>query len=68
MGTSLIDLQTMLRPREQGILPERFSVAEVGAQQLSNDVLRDPDILPAYARSFGVPLRTFGTALRGTPA
>jgi hypothetical protein len=62
MGASLVDLQTMLRLRKAGFLPPTFSIAEIGAQQLSNDILRDPDILPACAEAFGVPLRNFGTA------
>jgi hypothetical protein len=62
MGTSLVDLKVILGLREENFLPARFSVAEIGAQQLSNDVLRDPDILAAYARAFGVTLRTFGMA------
>src|SRR5262249_10243977 len=62
MGTSLADLKVILGLREENFLPATFSGAESGAQQLSNDVLRDPDILAAYARAFGVTRRTFGMA------
>ena len=62
MGATLHDLRTILRFRDQGLLNGKFSVAEIGAQQLGPDILRDPDILPAYARAFGVPLRGFGSA------
>lgn len=62
MGASLGDLRTILQLRRDGLLPARFSVAEIGAQQLSNEVLRDPDIMRAYAEAFGVEPRTFGNA------
>ena len=35
-------------------MPPRFSIAEIGAQQFGNQVLRDPNILPAFASAFGV--------------
>lgn len=60
MGTSLVDLQTILQLRRAGKLHNNFSIAEIGAQQLTAEVLRDPDIMPAYAESFGVDLRSFG--------
>src|SRR5262249_56362556 len=60
MGASLGDLRTILQLRRDGLLPARFSVAEIGAQQLSNEVLRDPHIMRAYAEAFGVEPRTFG--------
>ena len=62
MGASLSDLRAILRLREAGFLDGRFSIAEIGAQQISPDVLRNRDILPAYAKAFGVPLRDFGSA------
>jgi hypothetical protein len=64
MGVSLVDLQTILRLRKAGLLRNKFSVAEIGAQQLTAEVLRDPDVMPAYAETFGVELRGFG---RGGP-
>jgi hypothetical protein len=60
MAVGLDDLETILKLRRTGILPPKFSIAEIGAQQLGNNVLRDPDIMPAYAEAFGVPLRYFG--------
>jgi hypothetical protein len=62
MGASIVDLRTIIRLREAGLLPDNFSVAEIGAQQLSNDVLRDHDIMRAYSDAFGVPVRSFGEA------
>ena len=62
MGASIVDLRTILRLREANLLPNRFSVAEIGAQQISNDVLRDHDVMRAYAEAFDVPLRDFGNA------
>jgi hypothetical protein len=62
MGTSLVDLQAILRPRKAGLLSNRFSIAEIGAQQLTAEVLRDPHIMAAYAEAFGVSPRSFGAA------
>lgn len=54
MGVSLLDLRTILRIRNDGLLPDRFAIAEIGAQQFSSEVLHDPDIMAAYAAAFGV--------------
>jgi hypothetical protein len=62
MGASLVDLRTILKLRAGGLLHDRFSVAEIGAQQFANEVLRDPSIMAAYAEAFGVSERRFGTA------
>lgn len=60
MGMSLVDLRTVLRLRADGLLPPRFSVAEIGAQQFANEVLRDGGVLADYAAAFGVEPRCFG--------
>ncbi len=39
----------ILKLRRDSILPGKFSVAEIGAQQLGDGVLRDPSLLRAYA-------------------
>jgi hypothetical protein len=63
MGVGALDLEVILKLRRSGILPGKFSIAEIGAQQLGDSVLRDRKLLQAYAESFGVPLRDFGFAL-----
>jgi hypothetical protein len=62
MGVGSFDLEVILKLRRNGILPGKFSVAEVGAQQLGDSVLRDPNLLQAYAEAFDVPYRDFGRA------
>ena len=64
MAISVPDLLVILRLRKTGILDERFAVADVGAQQLGNDVLRNRRILPVVARLFAVPLQGFGSTDR----
>jgi hypothetical protein len=62
MGVGAFDLEVILKLRRNGILPGKFSVAEIGAQQLGDGVLRDSDLLQAYAEAFDVPYRDFGRA------
>lgn len=62
MGASLTDLKTILQLHKDGRLPGRFSIVDIGAQQLANEVLRDQEIMPAYAAAFGVVERSFGSA------
>ena len=62
MGVSPGDLHAVLRLYKLGVLPKRFSVADIGAQQLSNSVLRDTRLLQAMAEAFNVPNRDFGAA------
>jgi hypothetical protein len=62
MGVGSSDLEVILKLRRDGILPGKFSVAEVGAQQLHDGVLRDHNLLRAYADAFGVVYRDFGQA------
>jgi hypothetical protein len=66
MGVGSFDLEVILKLRRDGILPGKFSVAEIGAQQLGDGVLRDPSLLRAYADAFDVPYRDFGRALPQT--
>lgn len=63
MGVGSFDLEVILKLRRNGILPDRFSIAEVGAQQLGDSVLGNQNLLQAYAEAFGVPYREFGQAL-----
>jgi hypothetical protein len=62
MAAGFTDLEAILKLRKGGTLPEKFSIVEIGAQQIANNVLRDGSIMSAYAETFGVPLRSFGKA------
>jgi hypothetical protein len=68
MAVGFVDLQAILRLRAKGLLPDGFSIAEIGAQQIGNCARRDESIIPAYAEAFGVPLRDFGSAPPKTAA
>src|SRR4051794_26282639 len=62
MGAGSIDLLAILKLRKRGLLPDNFSIAEIGAQQLSNSALRDGYIVNAFAEAFNVPPRSFHAA------
>lgn len=53
MGISLKDVQLLIRLREDGYLPDRASVIEIGAQQISNSVLRNSSEVERLGRLFG---------------
>jgi hypothetical protein len=54
MGISLKDVELLIRLRQQGYLPDRASVIEIGAQQMSNSVLRNSSEVVELGRLFGV--------------
>jgi len=53
MGISLKDVELLIRLREGGYLPDRASVIEIGAQQVSNSVLRNSAEVERLGRLFG---------------
>jgi hypothetical protein len=60
MGVGSYDLEVILKLRRNGILPGKFSIAEIGAQQLGDSVLaatsggRGPHRGPAKGRGHSV--------------
>ena len=55
MGVGTSDLELILGLRRDDILPGKFSIAEIGAQQIHDGVLLDSNLLRDYADAFGVP-------------
>jgi hypothetical protein len=53
MGICLKDVELLIRLREGGYLPDRPSVIEIGAQQISNSVLRSMPQVERLGRLFG---------------
>ena len=54
MGLSLKDIELLIRLREGGNLPDRASVIEIGAQQISNSVLRNRPQIERLGSLFNV--------------
>src|SRR5215467_12062884 len=54
MGISQKDVQLLVWLRKGGYLPDRASVIEIGAQQVSNSVLRSRADVEELGRLFGV--------------
>lgn len=59
MGLSGIDINAVLRLREEGFFSERCTIVEIGAQQLSSDVFEEPGWFEDCARTFGVKRKKF---------
>ncbi len=57
MGICLKDVELLIRLREGGYLPDRTSVIEIGAQQISNSVLRNSPEVERLGRLFGTQRR-----------
>jgi hypothetical protein len=53
MGISLKDVELLIRLREAGYLPDRAAVIEIGAQQISNSVLRSRVEVERLGELFG---------------
>ena len=62
VGINNNDLALMIGLRSQGYIANGASIVEIGAQQLSGDILRSPESLVAIARAFEVEPRSFGSA------
>jgi hypothetical protein len=54
MGINLYEIKLILQLRGQGYIPDRARVIEIGAQQLSNKLLRSRPFLTALSRAFGI--------------
>jgi hypothetical protein len=54
VGLCLKDVELLIRLREGGYLPDRAAVIEIGAQQISNSVLRNSSQVEQLGRLFGV--------------
>ena len=54
MGMSIKDVELLIRIKEEGHIPNRASVIEIGAQQLSNSLLRAKAEVETLGRLFGV--------------
>jgi hypothetical protein len=52
MGIGTQDLDVLLRLREEGYIPDRASIIEIGAQQLANSFLEAPQKIEAAGRCF----------------
>jgi hypothetical protein len=66
MGISRRDVEVLIRLREGGYLPDHGAVIEIGAQQISNSVLRSGPEVEQLGRLFGAksPL-PLGAPVRG---
>jgi hypothetical protein len=68
MGICLKDVELLIRLREGGYLGDRASIIEIGAQQISNSVLRNSPQVERLGRLFGTqdaPMRrSTSTAVR----
>lgn len=53
MGMSHRDIDLLIHLRKAGYIPDRASVVEIGAQQLSNSVLREELLVAELGRVFG---------------
>jgi hypothetical protein len=53
MGICLKDVELLIRLREGGYLPDRASIIEIGAQQISNSVLRNSPQVERLGQLFG---------------
>lgn len=53
MGMSVKDVELLIRIKEEGHIPDRVAVIEIGAQQLSNSVLRAKAEVEKLGRLFG---------------
>ena len=54
MGTGWKDFDLIVRLKSEGYVPARGAIVEIGAQQLSNDVLRNREKLSELRQAFGV--------------
>ena len=54
MGTGWKDLELIVRLKAEGYISPRGAVVEIGAQQLTNEVLRDRERLKQLGEAFGV--------------
>lgn len=61
MGLGPLLLHDLLDLKRQGAIPQQPSVVEIGAQQLSNALLRDTDAIRACFAAFGRPVPDFPT-------
>src|SRR5690242_10168804 len=53
MGVCLKDVEVLIKLREEGYLPDQAAVIEIGAQQVSNSVLRAITKVEHLGRLFG---------------
>src|SRR5271154_6877868 len=53
MGIGVEDLDLLLRLREEGYIPDRASVMEIGAQQLANNFLKAREKIEKAGQQFG---------------
>jgi len=54
MGTGWSDFNLIVRLKEEGYISAGGAIVEIGAQQLSNDVLRHPEKVSQLGQAFGV--------------
>src|SRR5215472_8813973 len=54
MGICLKDVEVLIQLRENGYLPDRACVVEIGAQQISNSVLGNRPQVERLGKLFGV--------------
>jgi hypothetical protein len=54
MGTGWRDFDLVLRLKNEGYIPAGGAIVEIGAQQLSNDVLRNQEKLSQLGQAFGI--------------
>src|SRR5262245_31776105 len=65
MGFNSNDIELIIRLRSEGYVPNRSSIVEIGAQQLSNDLLRAKSRIADICQVFGAEPRDFGDPFCG---
>lgn len=61
MGIASSDLVCILKLRADSIVPQRPRIVDIGAQQLSSELVRNQPLLDKAADAFSVTRRSFGT-------
>src|SRR5262245_12907454 len=54
MGVGLKDFDLVVRFKNEGYVRPNGAVVEIGAQQLSNNVLRNPEKIREWGQAFGI--------------
>jgi SAM-dependent methyltransferase len=68
MGWSAADIEAVTRLRKEGYFPGGNAIADLGAQELANELLGDQAVLREICHAFGAPARNFLEPAPGTYA
>lgn len=66
MGWSAADIESIAKLRKAGHFPGDNAIAELGAQELANELLDDQAVLREICHAFGAPARNFLEPAPGT--